>query len=308
MTGTVAIIGAGMAGLSSARMLRAAGVSVTLFDKGRGLGGRMSTRRQDDVQFDHGAQYFTARGTSFRLLIRELKDRGAVAEWSDGMFVGTPGMSAISQVLGESFSIFKAVTVETLVQSHSGWRVSTTNGETEQYFDAILLAIPAPQALTLLATAGVQFKPLQAVHYAPCWALMLAFYGSAVPTAKFQRFDTGPISWIANDSSKPGRTSDMATFVAHASPEWSRANLEKTPGEVMNLLSPALLEYISTTSTPNYQSAHRWRYALTETPAGFGCFWDAEQKIGACGDWCLGGRVEAAFDSGEAAARAILEA
>jgi renalase len=307
MTAAVAIIGAGMAGLSAARKLKAAGVSVTLFDKGRGLGGRMSTRRQGEMQFDHGAQYFTARGTGFQLLVRELKDRGAVAEWSDGMFVGTPGMSAIGRVLGEDLPIFKGATVETLARSPHGWRVSTTNGNPGQVFDAVLLATPAPQATTLLATAGVRFEPLQAVRYAPCWALMVAFAGPVGPTADFQRFETGPIAWIANDSSKPGRAADIATFVAHASPEWSRAHLERTPDEVLNLLGPSLLKQIPTTFTPNYQSAHRWRYALVETPARSDCFWDTERNIGACGDWCLGGRVEAAFDSGEAAAKAILE-
>lgn len=307
MTAAVAIIGAGMAGLSAARMLRDAGISVTLFDKGRGLGGRMSTRKRDKIQFDHGAQYFTARGTGFQILISELKDRGAVAEWSDGMFVGTPGMSAIGQILGEGFPIFKGATVEALAQSPHGWRVSTTNGNPGQGFDAVLLATPAPQASALLATADVRFEPLQAVRYAPCWALMLAFEESVLPIADFQRFETGPIAWIASDSSKPGRSTDMTTFVAHASPEWSRANLERTPEEVLNLLGQRILKQIPTTTIPNYQSAHRWRYAFVETPAGQSCFWDTDRKIGACGDWCLGGRVEAAFDSGEAAARAILE-
>jgi predicted NAD/FAD-dependent oxidoreductase len=136
---------------------------------------------------------------------------------------------------------------------------------------------------------------------------MLAFEESILPIADFQRFETGPVAWIASDSSKPGRSTDMTTFVAHASPEWSRANLERNPEEVLNLLSQRILKQIPTTTIPNYQSAHRWRYALVETPAGQSCFWDTDRRIGACGDWCLGGRVEAAFDSGEAAAKAILE-
>ena len=60
----IAIVGAGLAGLSCAQALRAGGADVQLFDKGRGVGGRMATRRVDTplgpATFDHGAQFLTA--------------------------------------------------------------------------------------------------------------------------------------------------------------------------------------------------------------------------------------------------------
>lgn len=61
----IAIVGAGTAGLAAAQRLRKPDLVITLFDKSRGLGGRMATRRIEDLQFDHGAQYFTAKGPRF---------------------------------------------------------------------------------------------------------------------------------------------------------------------------------------------------------------------------------------------------
>ena len=63
----IIIIGAGMAGLTCARRLTYAGMDVRILDKGRGIGGRLATRRTDTgLTFDHGAQYVTARGPGFQ--------------------------------------------------------------------------------------------------------------------------------------------------------------------------------------------------------------------------------------------------
>jgi renalase len=64
-----AIIGAGMAGITAARTLIEAGHKVTVFEKSKGAGGRMSTRRTELGSFDHGAQYFTVRDDRFRQMM-----------------------------------------------------------------------------------------------------------------------------------------------------------------------------------------------------------------------------------------------
>ena len=69
---TVAIIGAGISGLTAARMLTDAGIKVTVFEKSRGVGGRTANRRSEYGSFDHGAQYFTVKDREFRILIDSL--------------------------------------------------------------------------------------------------------------------------------------------------------------------------------------------------------------------------------------------
>src|SRR3990167_5715659 len=83
----IAIIGAGIAGLACARRLQLAGVSVTLIDKSRGPGGRMSTRRGEQWQCDHGAQYFTARQPLFRAEVQRWLKAGVAARWQPRLSV-----------------------------------------------------------------------------------------------------------------------------------------------------------------------------------------------------------------------------
>ena len=80
MTVPIAIIGTGIAGLSAAQALTAAGHEVHLFDKSRGSGGRMSSKRSDAGSLDMGAQYFTARDRRFATAVKQWQAQGHVAE------------------------------------------------------------------------------------------------------------------------------------------------------------------------------------------------------------------------------------
>ncbi|NDB67355.1 MAG: FAD-binding protein [Methylocystaceae bacterium] len=306
-TKRIAIIGAGMAGLAAARLLREQGINCTVFEKSRGLGGRMATRRIKDLTFDHGAQYFTARGERFRALVAQWQEQGDVTHWLPDGFVGTPGMTAPARALAIGCETILDYEVKALVRGQSGWSVHAGQSDLlHSDFDAVLLAIPAPQAMALLASADIAFPPLAQAHYAPCLALMLAFEDELDFVETHRRYENGPIAWIARDSSKPGRTTLAQTFVVHAGPEWSKAHLDETPQTILEQLLPQALELIGARRAPFYATAHRWRYALVEQTAGVACVWDDQANIGACGDYCLGPRVEAAFESGEALAKSVL--
>ena len=209
MTRYIGIIGAGMAGLAAAKSLRAAGVRVTLFEKSRGLGGRMSTRRVDGLQFDHGAQYFTAKGAAFKEQVAAWSLSGAAAPWFGDSYVGAPGMTAPARAFGEGLDIVTARTATKLVRTSGLWQVEDAEGSIEVpgngVFNALIVAVPAPQAQTLLASAGVELPGLSEARYAPCWALMLAFETSHERVASRIKLDEGAISWISRDSDKPGR-------------------------------------------------------------------------------------------------------
>ncbi len=70
MSLNIAIIGAGVAGVSAANVLKARGYNVTIFEKSRGYGGRCATKRWDGHVVDHGAQYFTIRDARFRAAVQ----------------------------------------------------------------------------------------------------------------------------------------------------------------------------------------------------------------------------------------------
>jgi renalase len=305
-----AIVGAGIAGIAAARRLVAAGRRVTLVDKSRGIGGRMATRRFGDLQFDHGAQFVTARGEIFSAALAGLEAEGHAAPWAGQGHVGTPGMSALPKGLAAGLTVLGNQEIRLLGRGPAGWTLSTADGpaavEGNGGFAGVVLAVPAPQAMPLATSAGVAWPGLAGVRYAPCWALMLAFDQGALDLAQSLRpSGDAAIGWIARDDSKPGRQATRATVVVHATPAWSRAHLEETQEAVAAQLLAAFRAATGATAEPAYAAAHRWRYALVEEALGKPFLWDPALGIGACGDWCIGARVEAAFDSGDGLGAAI---
>jgi renalase len=317
----VAVVGAGIAGLACARELARADAKVTVFERSRGLGGRLGTRRQGNLAFDHGAQYVTTRSHAFVKYAEVAGRAGVLARWSprileddrlweapvEDWYVGQPGMSALVRPMSRNVELQSGVGVHEIIQSQRGWELRTDSGGQNHIFDAVAVAVPAPQALALLGPHGRSFRHLHEVRMAPCWAGMFAFEQPVDVGADVRRWTQGPLTWAACDSSKPGRPQGLHCWVVHASVDWSRAHLEADAVEVAQLL---LHEFATATGArlpaPLHAQAHRWRLALVEQPLGLPCIVDEEIAAGACGDWCIAPRIEAAFESGRALAHSLL--
>ncbi len=316
----IAIVGAGVAGLACAAGLAGAGRAVTVFDKGRRPGGRVATRRAGSLQFNHGAQYATARSEGFRAVLDHLQGTGAAAPWpaaGQGRWVGVPGMSALPASLAASCgaTLLQERHVAHLQRVGDEWalrhlpaadakpgEVTQSGGEVAR-FDAVLLAVPHAQAAPLLLAAGqgAFAQAVRSVVVAPCWTLMLAF-AEPLRAPDVQRLADGPLAWVARENSRPGEAAGPDRWVANASPALSREWLERDKADLAADLLPLFAAATGAVAAPVHVAAHRWRYALTERPLGEAALWDADARIGVCGDWCLDGRVEAAWQSGSALA------
>lgn len=295
-------MGAGLAGLSAADALVAAGHAVALFDKGRGPGGRMSTRRVErdgtTLAFDHGAQYLTARYAAFAEQVAAWEAAGIVARWpaaGPDALVGTPGMNAPVRALAARHAVAWNTRIDALTREGAGWSFA---GER---FDTAIVAVPAEQAATLLGdhpfAATARATPTQ-----PCWTVMAAF-DQPVPAPDIVR-DAGAISWAARDGAKPGRAG-TETWVIQASPDWSVLHLEDNADTVAAALLRAWAAACGIDQPqPLHLLAHRWRYARSGG-SGDRALWNAESRLGVCGDWLIGPRVEAAWLSGRQIAARI---
>ena len=306
-----AIIGAGMAGLACADRLSADGHSVTLFDKGRGAGGRMSTRRLQtslgEVTFDHGAQYFTARDPAFRRLVGEWGDLGIAALWPPAgtdAWVGVPGMNAIVKQMATSHPVAWGHLASGMLRKTGGWWLMGEAGETGP-FDAVVLAIPAEQAAAMLALHDFAMTRIALMARSqPCWTGMFVFDRPLEGLPAVIR-NLGDIAWATRNCAKPGRP-EPETWVVQASAAWSSARLQDPPGPVSALLFAALSEAAGTPiPQPVASTAHRWRYALS-AGTGDGALWNRDLRLGVCGDWLLGPRVECAWLSGRNLAQRCL--
>ncbi|MBY0335497.1 MAG: FAD-dependent oxidoreductase, partial [Acetobacteraceae bacterium] len=235
-----------------------------------------------------------AEGEALRAALREAGAR----PWPDPeRLVGVPGMSALPRALAAGLDVTCGVTVARLAREAAGWFV-----EQDGPFDGVLLTVPAPQAIPL---APAFAEPLSRIRYAPCWTAMLIF-PERLPLPDTLRPDGHAIGWAARDSSKPGRDATQEAWVVQAGPAFSRAHLEETPEAVLPRLLAAFADLAGLAlPAPGYAAAHRWRYSLLEAPLGEPCLWDPALGLGYASDGCLGGRVEAAWDSGAALAAAI---
>lgn len=305
----IAIIGSGMTGLSCSRVLARAGRRVVLFDKGRGLGGRMATRRTDGHQFDHGAQVLDAEGTGFSALLRELVAAGAVASWSalgaGGGFVGAPGMSSLAKAMAEGLDVRQGVQVSAIRSVEDGWEIHA-DADTHRAAH-VVVTVPAPQVAGLIGADHALMPSLSDVRYAPCLTLMAAIDAPAPFVSRNDPDD--PLAWIACDTTKPGRPAGGAlAWVAQAGGAFSAAHIEEDPTEISRRMLPLLLDRLGASQVRVlHASAHRWRYASVVAPLGRPFLRDRTGTLHLGGDWCLGPRVEDAWTSGIAIARDILE-
>ena len=329
----IAVIGAGIAGLSCAQRLQATGHHVTVFEKSRGAAGRMSTKRGEAEngnawQCDTGAQYFTARDPRFHAEVQRWVSLGLAAAWDPELqvfgslpeaseanatqakpqrFVGTPRMTAPARHLAATLNVQSQTTIQAIKKHEEQWQLRSAEHDwLDDTYDAVVLAVPAPQAQPLLRPIHIGLAELAST--APMrgsWALMLRYHEPMKLAFQAAFVNHGPLRWVAEDSQKPGRNGQHC-WLLHASAEWSEAHIEATGDAVA---APLIAAFISLGGrTPDAWSAHRWRYADTAKPLNVGAVWEAQAGLGLCGDWLNGGKVEGAWLSGQSLAEQILTA
>ena len=320
----VAVIGAGLAGLSCARTLADHGIDVSVFEKSRGLGGRCATRRDGQWRFDHGAQYFTVRDSRLTPLISSWQQHELIAPWRGALavrdsgiwqpartgvrrWVGVPGMSAIGAHLAADLPVQLQTQVAHVQREGRQLRLVADSGADLGVFDSVLACVPSPQAIALLAPIAPHLAQQAAsatMH--PTWATMVVL--SERPSFAWDGAflnDDAVLSWISRDASKPQRGADE-TWVLHATRAWSGVHLEDDPADVATSMVAAFAAAIETPVTAVSRVAHRWRYALPEPVTVDAALYDPTLSLGAGGDWCGGPRIEGALLSGIALAGRVL--
>ena len=310
----IAIIGAGLAGLTAANILKNH-ANITVFEKARGVSGRMTTRYANPYFFDHGAQYFTVKTQEFSDFIKpmieldiikpwnakfaEMKNGEIVKQttWNDEYkhFVGSPRMNAIAQHLAKDLNVCINTRVGAVAKLNDMWQLTDENDNHLGNFNWVIFAIPVDQLQELLPKNVEFYQNIQDTKMDACLSLMLGFDDSFdIP------FDTAIIhddiiSWISVNSSKPNRNTPTCLLI-HSTNDWANThiddNREVSKQQILDRAN-ALLKLPKV----DYSALHAWRYANIGKQDSPEFFIDTFQKISACGDWCIKGRVESAFTS-----------
>lgn len=295
----IAIVGAGIAGLACADRLKSEGIDVTLFDKGKRPGGRLSTLHIEDMAWDFGCQYVKPGGPAFMRQVAAWRDAGLLAPWPEGpagAMVGMPGMNALVAAQCAEHDVRFNAQVQRIESDGFSWFLSGPD-LCEGPFAALAIAIPSEQAAPLLSLHDlVMAREAASARSRPCWTVMAAFDQPLAGQPAYLQ-DRGAIAWAARNSSKPGR-GPAECWVIQASAEWSQQNLELDREEVAKQLCAAFAAECGTAlPQPRFLKAHRWRFALAFGQHGTNQ-WNPQLRLGACGDWCMGPQVEGAWLSG----------
>ena len=304
----IVVIGAGMAGLACARRLADAGRDVLVLDKGRGLGGRMATRRMEAGPLDHGAPWLEARAAPFGAVIERMVAAGHAAPWTGpggvALHVGMPGMSGAVRGLAAGLEVRREHAVREARRVGGGWRLfaETPTGPSEVAAGILVCTVPAPQVLPLLADEEPGLAGAVGVaRLSACWTLLAVL---DPPAALRPIRAEGEVAWLSDEGSKPGRA--PGGVVLQASAGWTARRLEMTREEAVEELTALLRATVGREVRAAHAAAHRWRYALVEAPAGRPFLAGPMLRVG--GDWCLGPRVEDAWTSSIAIAEDLLAA
>ncbi len=290
----VAVIGAGLAGLTCARVLSDAGLVVEVFDKGRGPGGRVATRRGAFGGYDHGAPVLHD-------LPGDVLDRAGrvLTEWEDG-HVGVPSMSRLPRHLTNGLTVHQGERLEALTPGEGRWSLAFDGARGLIRARTVLLCLPAPQVQALLP--GTLLPEVVHARMSPLWTLMAAFEQRVEAPDRLD-FDAGHMA--LRQSARPERDNVMDLWVMHGGAEWSRGTVDRPREEVQSALLDTFLG-LTGAILPGETMIHRWLYARTATALDLPCLYDTEHRIGAAGDWCLGPNAGDAVRSGDALANAVL--
>ncbi len=313
-----AIIGAGVTGLSLAQMLQSAGLTVTVFEKSRGRGGRASSKRLDWASCDLGAQYFTVRDEHFRLAVENWLKQGWITKWdftpyriSDNQclpspdrthrFVGIPTMNQFLKQMTKSIKVELNTEIAHLSKAQAQWQIWDNQQNLIGLYDWAISTVPAEQARAFFPSYPQLHNQIPEKVHTPCWAVALATKGHIAP--KIQGvFGDRTISWLSRDSSKPNRESSTTdcddVWVLHFSESWSQTHIELPEQEMVDLAFNWLADKLSAPELElRHSYRHFWRNARFDQnqPLRSDIICDLELKAAVLGDWCYGGRIENAY-------------
>jgi predicted NAD/FAD-dependent oxidoreductase len=334
-----AIIGAGISGLACARVLENAGHPVTLFEKSRGPGGRMSSRRLDDAVVELGAQFFSVRDETFRREADSWRQAGITSPWPTRLwqsdengwqrhedrlerFIGQPRMSAITEHMADGLPVMPGIRIEQLEKDGEDWWLLDQDQGRHGPFVRVVISAPSPQAKALLAAHDPGLaEECDAVIQQPCWAAWARFDAPMPSLAGVDddwqavRMAGEPLRFVSRNDHKPGRETQGESLSLLAHIEWSRAHLEDAADSVARRLLDAFAQSLPdgiALPEPASLGAHRWRYAQPDVFAqGEAVNRDyrlADNGLALCGDGWRGPRVEDAWLSGHHLGQALVAA
>lgn len=328
----IAIVGAGLSGLTAGRILARAGHDVTIFEKSKGYGGRLATRyagKNLSSNMDHGLSYFGVKSDEFREFTAELLDNGLIQTWgkkfaaydgekflasspnirSEALYTSTKGMNEIGKYLSRWVDIKTKTKVGGLTyfgtnrSKKRSWMVNLTSANTFEA-DAVILALPAPQAYGILAMARDEtntlkiIRQIDEVSYKPVYSLMAGYGSQEAPEWEGVICRNSPLEFISNETLK--RNSQECSIVIQASESFTKVHRRTDEETVRKKMLGELAEITGGwAASPEWHDLHFWRYSRAKKVinSSYLELEDEDAPLALIGDYLRGNSLDDAYHS-----------
>ena len=326
MKESIAVIGSGLSGITVASIVKKK-FSIDIFEKSRGVGGRMSTRKEYPFIFDHGAQFFKIKTFDFMNFVSELFTKKIIQPWNfklayfnknnlkkikvikktDNFFVGVPNMDSIVKYLSKNCNVTLNTKIEKIIKKNNKWYLYDQNKKKCGQYDWVILSLPAKQSLDLITKNASFYGSIEKIKMKSCFSLMVGINESLKLNYDAALIENSDIAWLAVNDSKPGRMKKNSLLV-NSSYDYAAKNINPTKEKILKHLinvTSNLIKYelLNTSVT----KLHQWKYVEAENSPNENYFIDNNEKIGICGDWFIDSRVEGAFTSAKELSKEILK-
>jgi hypothetical protein len=224
-------------------------------------------------------------------------------DWFEPHYVATPKMNTLCKYLAEGIETYTHTRIVSVEKNNNQWILYDEKGTIDQTYDWVISSVPQPQLLDIFPNDFNGTDAIKDVSMTGCFTMMMGFENPLRLNWDAAIVKNSPIEWIAVNSSKPGRETHYS-LVVNTSNTWAQNHIEDDADGVQSILLEELHSLLGEKfRDPDFITTHKWRYANVQTPMADTPFiLDYDLKLGACGDWFIAGRVEAAFQSGHALA------
>ena len=322
----VAVIGAGITGATLANLLKKK-VTITIFEKSRGVGGRMATRRADPYQFNHGAQYFKVKNKEFKNFLQPLMLNKIIKPLEANQieilnkkiikstkicnkkyFTAESKMnSVVKYFINNNFSIKLLCKIEKTVKENDKWFVIDSDQVSYGPYDWLFITIPPYQATEILYDNFKFLDIIKNIKMRSCYSLMLGF-----DKIKEFNFDTAlfldeDVAWLFIRK-KIFKNKKYYNLLINSSYNFAEKNINSSKDELSDYLIKQVSDILKyDLNNFKHKALHFWKYAMSEKNNNLGSLIDEDLKVVVCGDWCMNGRIEGGFLSAKDAANKVLK-
>ena len=309
----IAIIGAGLSGLTLANKLKNKH-NVCLFEKSRGVSGRIATKTIANYTFDMGAPFIETTNTELLEEIEKSISHNSLAKWTmqhnhyksanqlirqtkKTVFIGIPKMTAWCRNMANFNQIALSTQITTLKRQENSWYLISAQGDSFGPFDWVISTTPAEQASQIMPNCNFSHF-LESRKAQPAYMLLLAIEQSLPPEYDFATYDQGPIESICCNHNKPQRNHKKIQLVIKCNKEISHEhtlhlNDALTTQKILDQLTQLMSIELQNITI---QNTHLWRYATYHSTKETHLIDDA-MKLAACGDYCSSANIEGAYIS-----------